>query len=428
MSTSCSWWPAPRPVGLLPAVVFVAASCGTSVAEERALTVRDSAGIELRISARPTWPEGVAPTVDAAPRLSFGAGDDEGGTPLSRVTDVRQLSDGRFAVLDGGSENLRLYDRDGAFVRETRGRGRGPGEFEMPVALLVRAGDTLSVAELWGSLSVFDPELRFIRREMLARTPGVRLPHAALQTADGRILVRAAAYAGYSAADAGRRLQDTLALIWHEEMSTPGRVLQRVPGAEHWGYSASGRGFTAAPLPYTTEPSIAAGHDRFVSGSGRTPEIAVWTSEGRLDFLLQWSEAPTRVTSSMAASFREHRVALARQQTGGNPYWDRFFRQLMAEVPFPETANIYQRLRVDALGCIWAERYRPPWEARGAGEWEVFDREGVWLGRVRTPPGLVVHQIGADIVLGVWFDELDVEYIQVREIRPGQRAAGMREC
>lgn len=49
-------------------------------------------------------------------------------------------------------------------------------------------------------------------------------------------------------------------------------------------------------------------------------------------------------------------------------------------------------------------------------EWEVFDREGVWLGTVKTPPGLEVHEIGVDRLIGVAKDEYGVPYVQFHRL------------
>lgn len=56
---------------------------------------------------------------------------------------------------------------------------------------------------------------------------------------------------------------------------------------------------------------------------------------------------------------------------------------------------------------------------RGSGlasepvEWHVFHPDGNLLGTVRTPAGLRVLEIGADYVLGVARDGLDVEQVLV---------------
>jgi hypothetical protein len=56
------------------------------------------------------------------------------------------------------------------------------------------------------------------------------------------------------------------------------------------------------------------------------------------------------------------------------------------------------------------EHYRLPWESEPA--WAIMDTDGRWLGTVHTPPGLRIYEIGADYVLGVWRDELNVEYVR----------------
>ena len=43
--------------------------------------------------------------------------------------------------------------------------------------------------------------------------------------------------------------------------------------------------------------------------------------------------------------------------------------------------------------------------------WQVFDREGVWLGRVDGPAGLRVTAFGSDYLLGLWQDEFEVVHV-----------------
>jgi hypothetical protein len=45
-------------------------------------------------------------------------------------------------------------------------------------------------------------------------------------------------------------------------------------------------------------------------------------------------------------------------------------------------------------------------------QWTIFDHEYRMLGTVETPPRFAVSWIGEDLVLGVWRDEFDVEYVQ----------------
>jgi hypothetical protein len=74
-------------------------------------------------------------------------------------------------------------------------------------------------------------------------------------------------------------------------------------------------------------------------------------------------------------------------------------------------------------GHLWVEAHATHDELLGgspgdvaAGRWSVFTPEGRWLGTARTPAGLRVTEIGADYVLGVAVDSLDVESVRLHAI------------
>lgn len=67
----------------------------------------------------------------------------------------------------------------------------------------------------------------------------------------------------------------------------------------------------------------------------------------------------------------------------------------------------------DRVGHLWLEEFEPPGEDRPGALWTVLDPEGRVLGRVETPDGLEIYEIGADYLLGRTRDELRVEYVQL---------------
>jgi hypothetical protein len=69
----------------------------------------------------------------------------------------------------------------------------------------------------------------------------------------------------------------------------------------------------------------------------------------------------------------------------------------------------------DPRGNLWVQEYRPLAED-GPETWSIFDAEGRLLGRVDTPEGLTLRQIGEDFVVGTLTDELGIEHVQVREL------------
>jgi hypothetical protein len=54
--------------------------------------------------------------------------------------------------------------------------------------------------------------------------------------------------------------------------------------------------------------------------------------------------------------------------------------------------------------------YDPPGDVHSA--WTIFDRDGAVSGRVMAPQGFSVLEIGGDYILGVYRDDMGVEYLR----------------
>ena len=81
-------------------------------------------------------------------------------------------------------------------------------------------------------------------------------------------------------------------------------------------------------------------------------------------------------------------------------------------LPLPASFPAFSAIEVDLLGNLWVREYNLPGDEDRA-LWTVFDPEGVALGFVETPLGLVIYEIGEDYLLGKTIDELGVEYVQL---------------
>ena len=80
-------------------------------------------------------------------------------------------------------------------------------------------------------------------------------------------------------------------------------------------------------------------------------------------------------------------------------------------MPLPEIMPVFSRLLVDEVGWLWAELYRFDVRAPVTMDWSSSPN-GEGFGSVDMPPDLEVWQIGRDFVLGVWEDELGVDYVR----------------
>ena len=78
-----------------------------------------------------------------------------------RINDVLVLDD-QILVADRTTDRVVAFDRDGAFLRTVERRGRGPGEFRTPTALLEDADGTILVSQLNNRLTRLTPDLELI--------------------------------------------------------------------------------------------------------------------------------------------------------------------------------------------------------------------------------------------------------------------------
>jgi hypothetical protein len=78
-------------------------------------------------------------------------------------------------------------------------------------------------------------------------------------------------------------------------------------------------------------------------------------------------------------------------------------------MPCPATKPAFGEILSDEVGNLWVGEWTsyPLTPER----WTVLDRSGRWLGEVVMPGRFLPFVIGEDWVLGVEWDDLDVEYV-----------------
>ncbi len=146
--------------------------------------------------------------------------------------------------------------------------------------------------------------------------------------------------------------------------------------------------------------------DRFYFGAGDRWQLEVYNRAGGLERIVRLDREPRAVRAADLERFREWQLDRAGRE-GARARMER----MLAAMPEPETMPAYRALRVDAVGNLWVEGYRPRWEE--GSRWTVFGPDGTLRGTVALPARFEVHGIGPDFVLGRWEDELGVEHIRV---------------
>lgn len=377
--------------------------------------VSDSAGIRIITSYAAAWRPQDAWTVSAQPLVSIGS---RGGDPqyqLYAVYDAARLSDGRIVVGDNGSRELRFYDTEGRFIGSVGRHGAGPGEFRF-ILSIEAADDSLWVFDgQLQRLSIFDGSGRFARSLAVEADQLWRLGG---RFADGDLLVIA------STAVVGL---DRPGVVHDSSLYVPagadGAVLDsiaRLPDGERY-VRADGDQRLVIEYAFARSPTAIVCGNHFIYGSADSYELRVYSADGRLVGLIRRPNISHPVTPEDIHRYIESRVAATQERFRAAT------RRALEEMPFPETMPAYARILADEAGNLWVEEYRPP--GGTVPRWSVFGPAGRWLGDVTLPERFRLLQAGTDFVLGVWRDDLDVEYIRIhRLLKPSGGVASPEEA
>lgn len=170
----------------LSAVLAVVACLGDEESrEEHANETGAQARPVVVTATAPGWATETAWRLEEDLRLGVvdGGGPEEFGEIRSVVSDAR----GRIYVLEGMSEEIRVFDADGEFLHTIGRKGPGPGEFALAMDMMLGRGDTIWVVDPQsGRYSAFAPNGRFLtshpRRILSANTSATTF------LSDGRVL------------------------------------------------------------------------------------------------------------------------------------------------------------------------------------------------------------------------------------------------
>ena len=129
----------------------VLVGCGSEAEREDSgperVTVEDSAGVEIVVTPGDSAQTPLGWTVDSVPELELGRSDDPSGG-FFQIRGVAPLSDGNFAVVDGGGSEVVFFQPDGEVLARSGGRGDGPGEFHDPWLVPRAEKDSIAVYDM----------------------------------------------------------------------------------------------------------------------------------------------------------------------------------------------------------------------------------------------------------------------------------------
>ncbi len=412
-----------RSLGLPSAVLgLLLQVSGCSSAETETGTVfADSAGVRVASAESPVWGADEGWIVEPEPLVEIGSIDGDGPYLLSQVAGAVRLSDGRIVVADGGSEELRYFDSDGTFLKRVGRRAEGPGEF-MSLAYVgkMRGDSVVTYDSRLQRLQVFDPDGVYARSLALAMPWPTAVPYQAVGMVSGdRLVMLYIEYTTEVPVGIARWPHDRLVTVDLNDGAIDSLALY--PGAETDVERRADGGSSQGRYIFSKYGEFATGGGRIAAIATDTFRINVSDVRGTPDLVIQRAVA---LEPANAAHQREYVAGVVDLvfppgSDAGTDQMDRF-RQSWLTAPMAPTLPLLRSIEMDTQGNVWLEPFfmvgTPP------PAFEVFSPDGTWLGNVTLPAGLDrgFHpvqapelEIGDDYVLGVWKDELGVEYVRM---------------
>jgi hypothetical protein len=389
------------------ACVVAMVACGAAGADIG--NPEDGAGVQNHV---PAWTQGAGWVVDTTPEVSIGQLDGPDEYNLHGVVAAVRLLDGRIALANRGTRNVRLYSAAGEHLRTFGREGDGPGEFRWINWMGAGAADSLYVWDGYHArLSVFtaagDPG-RSVRVE------GIGFPSSVEgMMGDGSLILK------FGSTDPGfpppGEYRDSVAYL--RVSAETGAVLGKLGPYLKWeGHrTVAGNRSFGVEIIFGVGGRIAAHPRGFYAGETDRFRLALHAPDGEPLRIVERAHRPIPATSRDVAARREELVRDGAVTARVFPDMAAVQEQALRELPHRKTLPAFDRLLVDAPGNLWVEEFRV--DTGGAPTWSVFDPDGEWLGRVHTPAGLRILTIGPEWILGVLKDDLGIERVVLHRLR-----------
>lgn len=398
-------------ISLLLLWVLVAACSKGGETGVTPITQADSAGVvivsnDMRLL-------GSRCDVAAAPRLIIGEAEGEEVYQLYRVFGATVLSDGRIALVNQGSQELRIYAPDGQFLSASGREGDGPGEFRNAFLLWRLPGDTIWIGDYrpW-AFEVFGPSGEWVRQ--VTPSPQYSNPPRELALlSDGRFII--------GEQDRSRRAPtfelDYLHILLHGSDGGLIDTLQVMPHGR-WGQTSDNpRSLWLYPW-FESFAEFTGRGDRFVLGHGSEAELRVYAldPDPRLERIIRWSGLERAVRNSDVEAARQE-VMDRYVDLDANRREALVAPRVHEDRPVAAVIPAFVSVQIGVDGAIWVEEYSMPGESP-VSDWIRFDEDGLFSCRVIIPENFEVYEFGSDYILGKRQDALGIETIALYEFSP----------
>lgn len=404
-----------RRILLLIAAVSSACTGDRSVEPVRVVE-RDSAGIHIVENTVDTAALRAGWSFDAEPILAIGGIEADDSQQLYNVAGGVRLDDGRIVIVNAGTADVRVFTPDGELAAVFGREGDGPGEYRNPSLAGRGPGDTLVI---------FDAGLR--RVTLITADAGAGRSYDVGSEGGGFPLPLGTFADGSVAIGGGMSFSSTEGFpsgfvrpkSRHVIVGPDGSITTDfgdLPAAEMYA-EVNESSFRARAIAFGKVTIAEPSGDRLWIGTGEQWQIEARRRDGSLERIVRLDRPLTPVTAALREAWIAERLE---DLTDANEIREQ--RAQMSELPVPDFVAPYQIMGADRLGDLWIGETLLPGE--NARTWTVLDPDGRAIGRLTMPDRTFPIEIGADYVLGVTRDELDVESLTLWRLHRGRPAAG----
>ena len=395
----------------LPCCLSAALAACDAAPDPSLVTRSDSAGIPIITAAAPVWGPGEGWQVSAQPLVQIGAVDGPREQLLDGVVGAVRLGSGDIVLGEWTTGELRRYDPEGTLVWRAAGQGDGPGEHRVLMFVGLIPGDTVVTWDVrLNRVQLFDPDGGPVRTFRVEAPWSGAPPTGAIGVSGRHLVLTFSAGGGEPENGIVRWPTARIATLSLENGSV--RVVMDVPGREVRA-AVDGAMAQVMEYPFGKGPrySVSAGRLAVVD-TERFAVRSVSLNDGEVTAILRRDEPVREVTDEDVDAYVEW-------MTAGSVAAGLHVPPGLREQPMASTLPALKSIHLDASGNLWVE----PHSRHGSQvpPFQVYTPDGEWLGTVAVPSGLqqenlglpVRFEIGGDYILGVWRDELEVEYVRM---------------
>lgn len=377
----------------LVAVLFVIASaCDSSANPDRAAARTDSAGVQTIRSSGEDLPL----DWDFEPVLNVGDETEQDQAFFGVRSGGLGMDDrGHLYVLDTGNRRVQVFDTTGELVRTVGREGRGPGEFQYPVSLMVNRDGSVRVHDFARrNVARFGREGDYIDE--------VRAPSPLVGRVSGRGDVLLAALT------ASERGADPATVVISE--ISPADTLQlahfQTPGPRSLFYESCSVTISLPPL-FADPPPWSTTETALALVDPPHYRIQVWR-EGSAQ-IIERSIAPQEATSDVVAA----ELGEGREWMIGNQPCVVPTEEVAEKRGVADDVPLISRVAMSPDGFLWVMRKRV---GESRGPIDVFDRSGEYLGTLESGAPWPEAFGPEGEVIALEADELDVQRVVVYKV------------